>query len=206
MFICYSSQKRRKRQIFDSNLLGFTGSPDFADALQSVDVSGLLQQQGIGNGIRLEPHCDDLEAPCDASSPFRTFTGHCNNLRNPNLGKSLTTFARLLPPVYEDGKYVFKTKTYDYNNIISKMLLNLLRHADLTLLWFLPIPGVSRPRISSVTGTPLPSPRTVSTVIHPDISNLHNRYTLMVMQFAQILDHDLTMTPIHKGKHCVIIK
>lgn len=60
--------------------------------------------------------------------------------------------------------------------------------------------GVSRPRINSVTGTPLPSPRVVSTVIHPDISNLHTRYTLMTMQFAQFLDHELTMTPIHKGE------
>lgn len=62
------------------------------------------------------------------------------------------------------------------------------------------VPGVSRPRINSVTGTPLASPRVISTVIHPDISNLHTRYTLMVMQFAQFLDHELTMTPIHKGK------
>lgn len=61
--------------------------------------------------------------------------------------------------------------------------------------------GISRPRIKSVTGSPLPSPRAVSTVIHPDISNLHSRYSLMVMQFAQFLDHDLTMTPIHKGFH-----
>jgi len=90
-------------------------------------------------------------------------TGHCNNLRNPQLGQSLTTFARLLPPVYEDG--------------------------------------VSRPRVSGVTGVPLPNPRVVSTLIHPDISNLHTRYSLMVMQYAQFLDHDLTMTPIHKGFH-----
>lgn len=61
--------------------------------------------------------------------------------------------------------------------------------------------GVSRPRINSVAGAPLPSPRVISTVIHPDISNLHTRYTLMVMQFAQFLDHELTMTPIHKGKY-----
>lgn len=53
--------------------------------------------------------------------------------------------------------------------------------------------------MTGVTGVPLPSPRIVSTVIHPDISNLHKRYTLMTMQFAQFLDHDLTMTPIHKG-------
>ncbi|KAJ0177269.1 hypothetical protein K1T71_007278 [Dendrolimus kikuchii] len=149
---------RRKRQIFDDSL-GF-GTTDFADSLQSVDVSSFIGQDQLGPTI--EPQCDDTGA-CDAESPFRTYTGFCNNLRNPNLGKSLTTFARLLPPVYEDG--------------------------------------VSRPRINSVTGTPLPSPRIISTVIHPDISNLHTRYTLMVMQFAQFLDHELTMTPIHKGFH-----
>ncbi|VVD00797.1 unnamed protein product [Leptidea sinapis] len=150
---------RRKRQIFD-DALGFGSANEFVDSLQSVDVSGFLGQDQLGPVI--EPQCDDVGS-CDAGSPFRTYTGHCNNLRNPNLGKSLTTFARLLPPVYEDG--------------------------------------VSRPRINSVTGTPLPSPRTVSTVIHPDISNLHTRYTLMTMQFAQFLDHELTMTPIHKGFH-----
>ncbi|XP_026317732.1 uncharacterized protein LOC113228591 [Hyposmocoma kahamanoa] len=150
---------RRKRQIFD-DALGFSTTNDFVDSLQSVDVSGFVGQDQSGPTI--EPQCDD-NGSCDPDSPFRTYTGYCNNLRNPNLGKSLTTFARLLPPVYEDG--------------------------------------VSRPRINSVTGTPLPSPRIVSTVIHPDISNLHTRYTLMVMQFAQFLDHELTMTPIHKGFH-----
>ncbi|XP_045497152.1 heme peroxidase 2 [Colias croceus] len=151
--------RRRKRQIFDDSI-GFGSSNEFVDSLQSVDVSSLLNQDQLGPVI--EPQCDDAGS-CDANSPFRTYTGYCNNLRNPNLGKSLTTFARLLPPVYEDG--------------------------------------VSRPRINAVTGTPLPSPRIVSTVIHPDISNLHTRYTLMVMQFAQFLDHELTMTPIHKGFH-----
>ncbi|XP_047529182.1 uncharacterized protein LOC125065554 isoform X2 [Vanessa atalanta] len=151
--------RRRKRQIFDDSL-GFGTSNEFVDSLQSVDVSSFLGQDQVGPII--EPQCDD-NGNCDPDSPFRTYTGYCNNLRNPNLGKSLTTFARLLPPVYEDG--------------------------------------VSRPRINSVTGTPLPSPRIVSTVIHPDISNLHTRYTLMVMQFAQFLDHELTMTPIHKGFH-----
>lgn len=61
--------------------------------------------------------------------------------------------------------------------------------------------GVSRPRSISVTGLQLPNPRVISTLIHPDISNLHTRYSLMVMQFAQFLDHDLTMTPIHIGFH-----
>lgn len=131
---------------------------ELTEGLQHVDVTSLLPS----NALDLDTHCEET-GPCDASSPFRTFTGHCNNLRKSSWGKSLTTFDRLLPSAYEDG--------------------------------------LSRPRVTGVTGVPLPSPRIVSTVIHPDISNLHKRYTLMTMQFAQFLDHDLTMTPIHKGFH-----
>ena len=111
----------------------------------------------------MEPQCENFDAPCDTATPFRTLTGHCNNLRNPNLGQSLTIFARLLPPAYDDG--------------------------------------ISSPRTVSVSGSQLPNPRSISTLIHPDISNLHTRYSMMVMQYAQFLDHDLTMTPIHKGFH-----
>ncbi|XP_043286751.1 uncharacterized protein [Venturia canescens] len=152
--------RRRKRQAFDSgdNILNFPGS-DFSDLLQNVDISGFLPAGKATNHEEID--CPADESPCDPTTPYRTLTGHCNNLRNPTLGQSLTTFARLLPPVYEDG--------------------------------------VSKPRMSSINGSPLPNPRVISTTIHPDISNLHNRYTLMVMQFAQFLDHDLTMTPIHKG-------
>lgn len=135
---------------------------DFANSLQNIDVNSLLT--GSISPVSLEPQCEDFSAPCDPTTPFRTLTGHCNNLANPELGKSLTTFARLLPPAYEDG--------------------------------------ISRPRVSSVIpGVSLPNPRTVSALIHPDISNLHTRYALIVMQYAQFLDHDVTMTPIHKGFH-----
>ncbi|XP_017785026.1 PREDICTED: uncharacterized protein LOC108568445 [Nicrophorus vespilloides] len=151
--------RRRKRQIFDNNVISAVFRDELSDGLQNVDVSSIIPTNVLD---LVEPNCEET-GPCDPSHPFRSFTGHCNNLRNPAYGKSLTTFSRLLPSSYEDG--------------------------------------ISRPRVTGVTGVTLPSPRIVSTVIHPDISNLHSRYTLMTMQYAQFLDHDLTMTPIHKGFH-----
>lgn len=35
---------------------------------------------------------------------FRTYTGHCNNLKHPSWGASYTPFVRYMPPVYGNGK------------------------------------------------------------------------------------------------------
>lgn len=95
-------RRRRKRQAFDSgdNVLGFPNT-DFNDILQNVDVSNFIPRKQPTNHEEVD--CPFEDGPCDPTSPYRTFTGHCNNLRNPTLAQSLTTFARLLPPVYEDG-------------------------------------------------------------------------------------------------------
>ncbi|XP_034243586.1 uncharacterized protein LOC117646626 [Thrips palmi] len=157
-----TGSSRQRRQIIE-NLIGFTRDDILSgDGLQDIDVRPFVGKPPttFDDSMCAAPVADDTQ-PCDPTSPFRTFSGHCNNLRKPSLGKSLSTFNRLLPPAYENG--------------------------------------VSRPRLTSVTGTPLPSPRLVSTMIHADISNLHTRYSLMVMQFAQFLDHDLTFTPVHRG-------
>lgn len=146
---------RRKRQTFDSGL-NFNRN-ELTETLQTIDINSFL------NNRPAESDCDEPPMACDTTSPFRSISGYCNNLRNPNWGKSLTTFSRLLPAQYDDG--------------------------------------ISKPRLVTVTGTPLPNPRTISTLIHPDISNLHTRYSLITMQYAQFLDHDLTLTPIHKGFH-----
>ncbi|XP_066153356.1 uncharacterized protein [Euwallacea fornicatus] len=156
--ILNSLSRRRRRRQADGRSISFHTSDDLSD-LQNVDISALVPPEVFHDD---EEDCSE-DGPCDASSPYRTLSGHCNNLKRPEWGKSLTIFNRLLPSAYEDG--------------------------------------ISKPKVTGVTGIHLPNPRTISRVVHPDISNLHKRYTLMVMQFAQLLDHDITMTPIHKGHH-----
>ncbi|XP_042238092.1 uncharacterized protein LOC121876775 isoform X2 [Homarus americanus] len=59
--------------------------------------------------------------------------------------------------------------------------------------------GLSKPRSMSVNKQTLPSPRLISTNMHNDVSAPHVRYTLMVMQWGQFIDHDIIFTPVNKG-------
>ncbi|XP_022240053.1 thyroid peroxidase-like [Limulus polyphemus] len=127
---------------------------DLMTALPNIDLKKFIDPpEEIG--------CNDDGFQCAASSKFRTFSGHCNNIENPTLGKSMTTFDRLLPPHYQDD--------------------------------------MSAARILSVNGQPLPSPRVISTTVHYDISTPHIQNSLLLMQFAQFVDHDLTFTPMNQG-------
>ncbi|MCL4120727.1 UNVERIFIED_CONTAM: hypothetical protein GTU68_004371 [Idotea baltica] len=150
--LSFMDDKRVRRQ---TN--GFNNFGNFDINLPSVDISGIVPPAPLIRG------CVEAEEnrPCDARNPFRTISGHCNNLVRQDVGRSNRVFARMLPAAYDDG--------------------------------------ISAPKVRSVTGSFLPSPRRISTAIHNDISHPHPRYTLMVMQFGQFLDHDITFTPLNKG-------
>ncbi|XP_063241793.1 peroxidase-like [Bacillus rossius redtenbacheri] len=59
--------------------------------------------------------------------------------------------------------------------------------------------GVNSPRSLAASGKELPSARLVSTQFAKDVDRPHENYTVMVMQWGQFLDHDLTHTPISRG-------
>jgi len=66
---------------------------------------------------------------------------------------------------------------------------------------------VSEPR-GGRTVSRLPNPRYISQKNHPDSDNPDSRFTHMVMQFGQFLDHDLTLTPKDGKDHfhfCIIL-
>ncbi|KAM6467669.1 myeloperoxidase-like [Liasis olivaceus] len=67
-----------------------------------TDVLSPSQMQTIykASGCALQ---DARTQSCDETSPYRTITGECNNLRIPTLGASNRPYARWLPQEYEDG-------------------------------------------------------------------------------------------------------
>ncbi|XP_052771017.1 peroxidase-like [Mya arenaria] len=63
---------------------------------------------------------------------------------------------------------------------------------------------IGEPRKTGVTGEPLPGARTVSNVVHnqdPCCPVKERDLSLYVMQWGQMVDHDLTDTAIAKGAH-----
>ena len=56
--------------------------------------------------------------------------------------------------------------------------------------------NLSLPR-GGLTSSMLPSPRKVSQIVHQGINKVkeQSKFSQMVMQFGQFLDHDFTLTP-----------
>lgn len=60
--------------------------------------------------------------------------------------------------------------------------------------------GVNAARQLSVRGGPLPSPRDISSTVILHQNDVYENFTILIMQWGQFLDHDITFTPITKGK------
>ncbi|KAK8745909.1 hypothetical protein OTU49_000091 [Cherax quadricarinatus] len=60
--------------------------------------------------------------------------------------------------------------------------------------------GVNSARGLSKSGSPLPSPRSISFKVIIDRDRHYDNFTILIMQWGQFLDHDVTHTPITKGK------
>ncbi|KAL4219008.1 hypothetical protein ACF0H5_021592 [Mactra antiquata] len=63
--------------------------------------------------------------------------------------------------------------------------------------------GIGNPRMYSVDGTMLPSPRTISNIVHrPTVPRKQDiNSTVMVMAFGQFLSHDIVSTPSAISRH-----
>jgi hypothetical protein len=100
--------------------------------------------------------------------------------------------------------YIFRSADGTCNN---------LEHPDwgssfMPFLRFLPpdySDGVQEFRLAQ-SGKPLPSPRAISAMVHRESSDDTPPFTMMVMQWGQYLDHDLTSTPQSRGFNNSIIK
>ncbi|XP_033760036.1 myeloperoxidase-like [Pecten maximus] len=142
------------------------------------DIEELASDGGVRKAFREEEgNCKgknkilDLNCTLVENSPYRTINGTCNNLDNPLWGSKDAVQIRVLSADYDDG--------------------------------------IGSPRQTSVDGGDLPSARTVTRTVlvfdtsgNPSNSTPEDQFrTMMMTVWGQFLDHDITETPMTKGRN-----
>ena len=59
---------------------------------------------------------------------------------------------------------------------------------------------MSAPRVSSLTGNPLPSARVVSATVHRDLGFHDHAVTTLIIAWSQMIDHDIAFGGATLGK------
>lgn len=175
-----AKQRRRFKQPADEEINSIEPSVPVIAELGELnqEVTNILSQKfdlspdEILNGLTLIdmlrtdfwPICPLMVRPvrCDPTGRFRSFTGHCNNLRQPAWGAAQTPFVRFLAP----------------------------RHPD----------GIQQERVSALDGSPLPSPRLVTSLVHRDHDQPSSDLSLLIMVWGQVIDHDVALAAPPRGK------
>ena len=136
--------------------------------------------------------CMGLPVNCNASSPFRTIDGLCNNLDNPYQGATSTKYRRDIPLTE-----VFDPEE-DFNIFLDPIRVRMGKGGKGNGGGQLPPSNEAE----CPSRSDLPGARLVSTTFHTDQDLPSDKITTMVMQFGQFLDHDTDLTAEDEAHDC----
>ena len=170
--------KRAEMEILERERLASAQTAEQRAETLAMEVlhrpGSLLTKQDIAR-IYQESDCHStVTAPqdCSAFTSQRTADGTCNNLQHPTFGAANTPMRRLIPPRYDDG--------------VSR-LQGTLQIRRLSI-----VPGPFSP--------PNPSPRVVSLGVVGDRPLNDSKFSHLLMQWGQFMDHDLDAIPEFEGR------
>ncbi|RWS06651.1 Peroxidasin-like protein, partial [Dinothrombium tinctorium] len=123
----------RKNKDRESGRLFSFEAENIMKTLPQIDLTEFTaEQSGLFFQTTSKKECIEETYPCDHTSPFRTITGWCNNLKHPEYGKSMRVFDRFLPPRYEDKISIPRQRSKSGNLLPSPRLISTNIHYDIS--------------------------------------------------------------------------